>query len=208
MSLPFPKQSRKLGEILVKAGRISEFQLNSALSHQRVVGGRLGASLIKLGYLQEDELLHFLAEQLGLAKIDLRQHTIPAEILATLPEVNARSMNVLPVGRQERHGTVFLQIAMSDPTNLNLIDQLQFISGSRVVPVLASDQEISSAIVVQYSAGIHLDDRTPPFQTISTPAPGLPHSVVKLSPEEKLQALLKVLHDKGVLSQLEWERLR
>jgi len=205
MNTPFPRQSRKLGEILIKSGRISEFQLNSALSHQRVVGGRLGASLIKLGYLTEEELLHFLAEQLGLEKIDPSGRTVPTDILASLPEAKARAMNVLPVGRMEMHGTVFLQIAMSDPTNLNLIDQLQFITGSRVLPVLATELEIKNTIATHYHGGIQQSE---PEVVVPTAKSSSPRSSSPMTPDEKLLALLKLLYKKGVLTQQEFEQLR
>lgn len=201
----------KLGEILTKCGRISEFQLNSALSHQRVVGGRLGASLIKLGYISEDELIRFLADQFHLPVVDLSKEEIPVEILSTVPGVKARELNVLPVRRIELHGTVFLVVAMNDPTNLILIDQLQFMTGSRVRPALALENEIRDAIEFYYDSPMQ-DKGVPGDERATVPRSFAAHSargdIAQDSAEEKLQSLLKLLLDKGVLSLREYERLR
>ena len=75
----------RLGEMLIKANVIHEFQLNSALSFQRQLGGRLGASLIRLGYIDEEKLLQFLAEQFSLTRVNLEAQTISPEILQLIP---------------------------------------------------------------------------------------------------------------------------
>lgn len=190
----------RLGEVLQQAGMISDFQLASALSHQRNCGGRLGSSLVKLGYLSEDDLLTFLAQQLKLPRIDLFKEIISTDIISLLPADKAREFNVLPVGRREMHGTSWLLVAMSDPTNLLLIDSLQFITGCRVRPALALEKELRDAIGYYYGVVAAGEEPTPPGG-----------SAVKTEPvltEAKFQALLKVLLDKGVLSLREVERLK
>jgi hypothetical protein len=140
----------KLGEILKRAGIIDDFQLNSALSYQRHWGGRFGESLIKLGYLTEDKLQDFLARQYDLPQIELFGRRIPEDVLAYIPLEKAREFHVLPVERREISGTMHLVVAMTDPTNLMVTDSLQFMTGCRIKPALASDDAITSAIEKYY----------------------------------------------------------
>lgn len=147
----------KLGEILKQAGIIDDFQLNSALSYQRHWGGRFGESLIKLGYLSEDKLQNFLARQFDLPQIELYGRKIPEDVLAYIPVDKAREFHVLPVERRELSGTMYLVVAMTDPTNLMVTDSLQFLTGCRIKAALASDDAISSAIEKYY--GTEVDDQ-------------------------------------------------
>jgi len=202
----------KIGELLVQAERINSFQLDSALSHQRNCGGRLGESLIKLGYISEDELLSCLAEQLKLPRVNLFKHEVSEAVLACLPADKAREFHVLPVDRREVGGTSVLLVAMTDPTNLTLIDALQFITGCRVKPVLAPEADIRDAIRHYYS--VTPDPEAAPATTGAPvavrvqPTPLVPGAAAVGSAEAKLQALLKLLLEKGVLSLREYERLK
>lgn len=144
----------KLGEILKQAGIIDDFQLNSALSYQRHWGGRFGESLIKLGYLTEDRLQDFLARQFDLPQIELFGRRIPEDVLAYIPLEKAREFHVLPVERREISGTMHLVVAMTDPTNLMVTDSLQFMTGCRIKPALASDDAITSAIQKYYGSEV------------------------------------------------------
>ena len=147
----------KLGEILKQAGVIDDFQLNSALSYQRHWGGRFGESLIKLGYLTEDKLQDFLARQFDLPQIELFGRKIPKDVLAYIPPEKAREFRVLPVEQKETNGTIHLVVAMTDPTNLMVTDSLQFMTGCRIKPALATDEAITSAIEKYY--GPDVDDQ-------------------------------------------------
>ena len=147
----------KLGEILKQAGVIDDFQLNSALSYQRHWGGRFGESLIKLGYLTEDKLQDFLARQFDLPQIELFGRKIPKDVLAYIPPEKAREFRVLPVEQKEINGSIHLVVAMTDPTNLMVTDSLQFMTGCRIKPALASDEAITSAIEKYY--GAEVDDQ-------------------------------------------------
>lgn len=210
-----PPKPLKLGEVLIKAGVIDDSQLEAALAHQRNWGGRLGACLVKLGFVTEEKLLAAVAEQLKLPRLDLAGRAIPEEVLAYLPAEKARQYNVIPVARQEMHGTLYLLIAMTDPTNLIVIDDLQFITGCRVRPGLASEVSVQKAIDRCYgplpeqpqSAAVA---DAPPSADRVEPLPAGPVDVTDRAetPEEKLQCLFKILLDKGILSLREYERLK
>lgn len=205
-----PNKVIKFGEILLQSERINAFQLDSALSYQRNCGGRLGESLIKLGYISEEELLQCLAQQLKLPRIDLFKHDVSGDVLNCIPAEKAREHNILPVDRKELHGTSYLLVAMSDPTNLHLLDALQFMSGCRVKPVLAPASDIRDAIRHYYD--LSGADAVPPL-TNEKPVPRRPPAfpeaaAAETSADAKLQALLRVLLDKGFLTLREYERLK
>jgi len=213
------RKNMRLGEMLLAAGLIDEFQLNSALSYQRNWGARLGACLVRLGYLTEANLLNFLAEQLKLPCIDLSRRVIEADVLAFLPAEKAREYTVIPVDRREMQGTLFLLVAMSDPTNLGVVDDLQFMTGCRVRPALASEASIREAIESWYGpppaeeAESAAQAEASPVAAYAGP-PRLPVATGEPAPppvettEEKLQRLLRILAEKGILSLREYERLQ
>lgn len=214
-----PKKRMKLGEMLLKAGLIDEFQLNSALSHQRnCSGGRLGASLINLKYISEESLLNFLSQQLNLPRIELSQRRIPADILAYVPAEKAWEFRAIPVDRKEMHGTMFLLIAMADPTNLEVIDAIQFMTGCRVRPALAFDSAINEALVNHYGPPVGEEQPAADFTEAGGKTEGISSAPILATAihlagsgekgEDKLQQLLKILLDKGILSLGEYDRLK
>lgn len=119
------KLRKRLGDLLVEEGIISEPQVEQALAHQKQTGRKLGDTLIQLGFLTESQMLNFLSQQLSLPLIDLGRANIDVEAVQLLPEVHARRLRALIVGRQ---GDV-LRVAMSDPADLfaqeSLLSQLQ-----------------------------------------------------------------------------------
>lgn len=201
------KQPRKLGEMLLKAGIIDQFQLNSALSHQRNLGGRLGASLVQLGYLSEKRLLNFLADQLSCPCLDLEGLNVPQEVLDFIPAAKARQYNVLPIQRKVIGGHPNLLIATNDPTNLDTLDSLQFMTGYRIRPGIASKASIQQAINRLY--GPAPEEQLPELDPIDNKTFDL-HQLknVKKSTEERLQALLSKLNELGVLTKKELEELQ
>ncbi len=213
------KKNLKLGEMLIRAGIIDDFQLNSALSHQRNLGGRLGNSLIKLGYISESRLLSFLADQLNCPRVDLSKEKVSADLLGLIPEEKARQFNVLPIRRGEMSGTVYLLVAMSDPTNLMVIDSLQFMTGCRIRPAIAADAAIRSALN-RYFGASEDEDLTEAevlpvneTRTVAVAAPVVEQKPAKVpsrlrTTEEKHQALLEKLKELGILTRQEFDELK
>jgi type IV pilus assembly protein PilB len=207
----------RLGEILKQAGIIDDFQLDSALSYQHYWGGRLGESLIKLGYITEENMQDFLARQFELPRIELFGRHIPAEVLHAIPEDKAREFHVIPVERGEVNGARVLVVAMTDPTSILAIDTLQFMAGCHIRPALASSASIRYALDLHYGPAAsgqkeldlsfeELGDQSRPV----VPAPGGPavpaQSLRRL--EERLENLLKILHERGILAERDLEELR
>jgi hypothetical protein len=205
-----PRRRLRLGEILMKAGLLSETQLREGLAHHRAQGGgRLGACLVSLGFISEEALLECLAQQLGLTRVDLHSYPVCEEVVSIIGAEKAREFMVMPIGRVNRHGSPALLVAMTDPTNLIVIDALQFLASCRVEPVLASEEAIATAIDQYYGLDPEgAQESLPPESGAAASWDLLPAVAESLSTEEKFHRLLKILLEKGILSLRDVERLK
>lgn len=140
-------ENKKIGEMLVEAELISLAQLQEALRHQRITGGRMGSNLVALGFISEDLLMDFLAQKTGVPRLDLRNLDVPVNVLQRIPKRLADQLNVLPVSFKEPKSLV---LAMTDPSDLNAVDSARFASGMNIEPVVASYSSLKQAIAEQY----------------------------------------------------------
>ncbi|MEK6531781.1 MAG: type IV-A pilus assembly ATPase PilB [Deltaproteobacteria bacterium] len=138
----------RIGELLVRERLITQDQLKKAIDEQKKSGGRLGANLVKLGFITEKELTAFLSRQYGIPTIDLAQQEIDSEIVKLIPEDVAQKYQVIPISRT---GST-LVIAMADPSNIFAIDDIKFLTGYNVEPLVASDAAIKSSIEKNYES--------------------------------------------------------
>ncbi|MBZ5640769.1 MAG: type IV-A pilus assembly ATPase PilB [Acidobacteriia bacterium] len=138
----------KLGEMLLKAGLITQDRLQEALEAQKKNGGKLGYNLVKLGYVKEDEITQLLSEQYGVPSINLRHFEIDESVINLIPSEVAQKYLVLPVNRTG----ATLTIAMADPTNVFAMDDIRFMTGYTVEPVVASEIAIREAIEKYYGS--------------------------------------------------------
>jgi type IV pilus assembly protein PilB len=139
-------ERKKIGDLLVEAGLIDKFQLASALAHQRNWGGKLGAILIEMRFVDESELARILSEKLRIPYEDLFQETIAEEVLALIKPEIAKKHGVVPARKDGRS----LVLAMSDPLDIDAMDEVRFITGMSIKPVLAMESEIQDAIRKYY----------------------------------------------------------
>ncbi|PYS42045.1 MAG: type IV-A pilus assembly ATPase PilB [Acidobacteria bacterium] len=144
-------KTTQLGDVLLRSHFITREQLDEALKYQRAKGGRLGHCLMKLGYLTEDVLHSVLSRQFGLEFVAPAACEIHPEILKLLPRELALRFQVIPI---RRDGNV-LYVAMSDPNDVSLFDELTFRTGLRIKPLLASESQIREGI--DYHFGSHKD---------------------------------------------------
>jgi type IV pilus assembly protein PilB len=145
-----PKTTR-LGDLLLANHFITRQQLDEALKYQRAKGGRLGSCFLKLGYLTEEILHSVLSRQFGLEIIEPASCDIDAQTLKLLPRELANRLQVVPIRRENN----VLFVAMSDPHDVSLFDELTFRTGLRIKPVLASEQQIREGIDKHF--GSHKD---------------------------------------------------
>ncbi|UCF31448.1 MAG: type IV-A pilus assembly ATPase PilB [bacterium] len=139
----------RLGEMLVRAKLIDEEQLKLALEEQGKSGGRLGYNLAKLEILSEAEIVAFLSKQYGVPSINLAEFDIDPNIIKLIPAKTAKKYQLIPVSRTG--GT--LTLAMADPTNVFALDDIKFMTGYNVEPVVASETAIEDAIMKYYESG-------------------------------------------------------
>src|SRR6056297_3540443 len=138
--------ANRLGELLVRNKLIDEQQLAKALEDQRASGGRLGASLVKLGYLQEEDLAAFLSRQYGVPSINLSEFDIDENVIKLIPNEVAQKYQLVPVNR----AGATLIVAMADPSNIFAIDDIKFMTGYNVEVVVAAEACIRNAIDKYY----------------------------------------------------------
>ncbi len=139
-------ERKKIGDLLKDAGLIDDFQLQSALSHQKNWGGKLGAILVEMGFLKESDLAKALAERLRLPYVDLFAQEIAAAVVKLIKPDIAKKYNVMPASKD---GGALI-VAMSDPMDMEAIDEIRFITGLVIKPALATDSEIKDAIRKYY----------------------------------------------------------
>ena len=140
---------KKLGEMLVEAGVISEQALRMALSEQRRWGGTLGRTLIDMKAISEQELVEALSKQLALPTIELDDLEIPPTVLELVPGEIAEQYSVVPFAQPMK----FLDVAMADPTNIGVIDELRIRTQLNIRPYLAGPKMIERALALHYRRG-------------------------------------------------------
>ncbi len=146
--------SKRLGELLVREELITPVQLRRAVEEQRSTGSRLGHALTNLGYVDENELIQFLAQQYGVPSINVSDFEIDAEVLKLVPKEVATRHQVLPVSKA---GNTLI-IAMADPSNIYAVDDLSFITGHNIEVVVASETGIAEALEKYYTSAVSFDD--------------------------------------------------
>src|SRR5216117_336042 len=139
----------RIGEILLKEKRITADQLQQALNHQKANGGKLGYNLVKMGFIKDEEITALLSKQYGVPSINLAQFEIDAAIVKLIPAETAHKYQIVPLSR----AGATLTIAMTDPTNVFAMDEIKFMTGYNVEPVVASEAAVTDAIQKYYSAG-------------------------------------------------------
>src|SRR5499426_4902613 len=136
----------RIGEVLLKEKRITPEQLQEALNYQRQNGGKLGYNLIKLGYVKDEEITALLSKQYGVPSIALTQFEIDPAVVKLVPAETALKYQIVPLSR----AGATLTIAMTDPTNVFAMDDLKFMTGYNVEPVVASETAVVDAIQKYY----------------------------------------------------------
>ncbi len=134
--------SSRLGEMLIKESLITPEQLRQAIDHQKKHGGRLGTALIKLGFVKDDDITNVLSRQYGVPSINLKYYDVDAAVIKLIPQDTAVRYQIVPLSRV---GST-LTIAMTDPTNVFAMDDIKFMTGFNVEPVVASESAIVEAI--------------------------------------------------------------
>jgi type IV pilus assembly protein PilB len=140
----------RIGELLLKEKRITPEQLQEALNYQRQSGGKLGFNLIKLGYVKDEEITALLSKQYGVPSISLGEFEIDPAVVKLVPAETAQKYQIVPLSR----AGAMLTIAMTDPTNVFAMDDIKFMTGYNVEPVVASETAVVEAIQKYYGKAV------------------------------------------------------
>src|SRR5215831_1321985 len=140
------RMSQRLGDLLVKEKVITPEQLDQAIKMQKESGSRLGSALVKLGFLSDEDVTNFLSRQYGVPAINLSYFEIDASVVKLIPFETAKRYQILPLSRVGAS----LTIAMVDPTNVFAMDDIKFMTGFNIEPVVASESSILEGIEKAY----------------------------------------------------------
>ncbi|MFN0195853.1 MAG: GspE/PulE family protein [Planctomycetaceae bacterium] len=153
ITAPSPPFRMKLGEQLINAGLLTANEVESALSEQSSQKQRLGETLLQMGFIDEDELLPFMEQQLGIPAIRLRDGVIDPKVVKLLPRTKAESLQSIALFLVRDR----LTVAMADPQNLQYIDEIERITGFEVNPVLALQSSITNMLSRCYQDDFSVD---------------------------------------------------
>src|SRR5262245_638789 len=159
----------RIGDLLLKEKRITPAQLQDALNYQKTNGGKLGLNLVKLGFVTDEEITSLLSKQYGVPSINLTQFEIDQSVIKLIPADTAQKYQIIPLSRSG----ATLTIAITDPTNVFAMDDIKFMTGYNVEPVVASETAVGEAIKRYYP------------QAAAKPAQPLVNPLMKVSPAER-----------------------
>ncbi|MEE4274172.1 MAG: type IV-A pilus assembly ATPase PilB [Thermoanaerobaculales bacterium] len=188
----------RIGELLTKAKLLNEEQLNRALDEQKQSGGRIGEHLIRLGYVTEEDILDCLSQQYGVPSINLQHFEIDESIIRLIPADVARKYQFIPVSKTG----ATLTVAMSDPTNVFAMDDITFITGYRVEPVVASEEALREAIDKYYGT-THAIELKKVMDDLST----VEETALEVLDEDELEEDLDITDDEAAADEAPVVRL-
>ncbi|HJU94270.1 MAG TPA: type IV-A pilus assembly ATPase PilB [Pyrinomonadaceae bacterium] len=160
--------SVKLGEILVRENLISPQHLREALDYQREHGGRLGLNLVKLGLISDDMITAVLSRQYGIPSVNLDLFKIDVSVISLIPQEVAQKHSVLPLSRVG----ATLTLAMVDPTNVYAMDDVKFMTGLNVEPVVVAEGSVQQAIAKYYGTSREIELASTPVEEAAYEAAG------------------------------------
>jgi MSHA biogenesis protein MshE len=143
----FSQKRIRIGDLLVEKNMISETQLQHALQEQKLTGRKLGATLVELGYVEENALLSLLSAQLDIPFVELKQFRFDRELVQKLPETSARRYRVVLL-REDFDG---LLLGMADPTDIFGLDELQRILQKNLKPAVVRESELLDILDIAYT---------------------------------------------------------
>lgn len=148
--MSFIKEKKRMGDMLLSENVITEEQLQEALSAQKTTRKKLGATLVELGFTNEQQIAYTLHKQLGLDIVDLSTYRIPKEILIMVPDSTILKRHGVIPFEFDPYDSKYLRVAMSDPMDIMAIDDLAVLTGMQISPTIATSTEIMATIDKYY----------------------------------------------------------
>jgi type IV pilus assembly protein PilB len=203
-------ERKRLGEMLIEAGMIDNMQLQSALGHQKQWGGKLGDILLEMDFISEHVLADFFESHLNIPCLDLSDFEIPANVRGLLKDEIIKKYSVVPIGYENK----VLTVAMSDPSDIKTIDELQFATGYRIKPVLVFSLDVKRLIQRyfgeevspghQYKSKVHEIAEKKDFELVRDEKQEIQKKEVTV--KDYLDAMTSLLIEKGVITREELQK--
>ncbi len=189
------KERERLGKLLVDQKLLTEEQLKMAIDFQSAVGGKLGAIIVKLGFIEDSTLTSFIARQMNLPVVNLDELVLPENLVKRIPRKLIEKHHVLPIHYKEG----ILTVATSDPFDYEATEELQLAQDARIEVNLASRSQILKCISQLFYSS---EEQSAPMKEKSKDEllKDLEHRPEKLSKAQQLEALVPLLVEKGVIS--------
>jgi type IV pilus assembly protein PilB len=182
----------RIGDLLLKEKRITPAQLQEALNYQKTNGGKLGLNLVKLAFVTDEEITSLLSKQYGVPSINLTQFEIDQSVIKLIPPDTAQKYQIVPLSRSG----ATLTIAITDPTNVFAMDDIKFMTGYNVEPVVASETAVTDAIKRYYpAAGAAPKTAQKPAEKKPEKAPKPQPQQASLSSAATLELVTKALEE-------------
>jgi type IV pilus assembly protein PilB len=194
----------RLGTMLVKAKLLTDDQLKKAIDFQKTVGGKLGAIIVKLGFVSDDVLTSFLAKQQQLPIVDLSKLVLPFNLVKRVPKSLIEKHHVIPVAFKDG----VLTLAVTDPFDYEAIEEIQLATNYRIEIHLATRESVNKAISdVLYAGPETQSERAIPLEDVLKGLDEIDkkgtHGGAPMTSAQLQKALVALLIEKGVVSQKE-----
>ncbi len=203
-------ERKRLGEMLVEAGMIDNMQLQSALGHQKQWGGKLGDILLEMDFISEHVLADFFESHLNIPCLDLSDFEIPANVRGLLKDEVIKKYGAVPIGYENK----VLTVAMSDPSDIRTIDELQFATGYRIKPILVFSLDVKRLIQRyfgeevapghQYKSKVHEIAEKKDFELVRDEKQKIQKKEVTV--KDYFDAMTSLLIEKGVITREELQK--
>lgn len=146
-------QKKKIGDLLLEQGVIDKYQLKAALNRQERWGKKLGETLVEMGFITEDVLIKTLSGIFNIPSIKPEKFEISRQVLSLIPREVCERLHVIPLAIKTINNKKRFVVAMADPTDYSAIDEVQFLTNMRVLPMVTSLASINASITKYYGAG-------------------------------------------------------
>ncbi|MBI5042630.1 MAG: hypothetical protein HZC10_02100 [Nitrospirae bacterium] len=203
-------ERKRLGEMLIDAGLIDDMQLQASLGHQRQWGGKLGDILIEMGFISEQTLADFFESQLNIPCLDLSDFEIPENVRGLLKDEIVKKYGVVPIAYENK----VLTIAMTDPSDIRTIDELQFATGYKIKSILIFSSDAKKLIKRyfgedvasghQYKSKVHEMGEKKDFELIRDEKQEIQKKEVTV--KNYLDAMTRLLIEKGIITKEELQK--
>jgi type IV pilus assembly protein PilB len=190
------KERERLGKLLVDSKLLTEEQLKMAIDFQKAVGGKLGAIIVKLGFIEDHTLIQFIAKQMNMPVVNLDELVLPENLVKRIPRKLIEKHHVIPIHYKDG----VLTVATSDPFDFEAIEELQLAQDARIEIHLASRNQIQKCISQLFYQAEEPSTAVVKEKSKDELLKDLEHKPEKLSKAQQLEALVPLLVEKGVIS--------